>query len=323
MITIFSYSPVDGLTQVRDLASIRQLIQEKERVTWVDLEHPTPQETEILDTAFNFHPLTIDDCLSPRHQPKIDNYGSYLFLIVHEMKTESSEARFKTSELDIYLGSNYLLTFHRPKMKSLEIVQERLLKNPKALFRSADFLMATVLDEVVDQYTPVLDQMDQRVSALEDQIFSPKDGEDLLNEIFSLRRSLSQIKRISTKQIDLLTRMIKEGYDEIIPLSLPYLSNVRDHLIRASDLCDFFRDSISSLVDAHLLTSSNKTNETMKMLTIFASMMLPLTVITGVYGMNFKNMPELDWSFGYPFVIGLMAVVAGSMLFYFKKKKWL
>jgi len=322
MLTIFSYSESDALTQVRDAANLRQLIADKGRITWVDLEQPTPPETELLDTAFNFHPLTIDDCLYPQHQPKIDDYGEYLFLIVHEVMPEATEQHFRQEELDIFLGKNYLVTYHLHRMKSIETIKDRLVKNPKPLFRSADFLLATVVDEVVDLYSPVLDQFDDRVDALEDQILSADNSKNILNDIFLTKRNISRLKRISAKQIELLTHMIKDGYDEVLPVSIPYLSNVKDHLIRASDLSDSYRDQIASLVDAHLLTSSNKANEAMKVLTVFASIMLPLTVITGIYGMNFRAMPEIDWLYGYPFVLGLMVVVAGGLFYFFKKKKW-
>lgn len=323
MLTIFAFSEKDGLSQIRDIAQIRGLVADKSQVVWIDFEKPTPQETELLDTAFNFHPLTIDDCLSPRHQPKLDNYGEYLFLIAHEVLPESSERDFKTGELDMYLGKNYLLTFHRPKLRSLDTIKERLQKNPRASLRSADFLLALVLDEVIDLYSPVLDQFDRKVTVLEDQLLSLSDGQkNILGDIFALKRNLSRLKRVAVQQGELLTHLIKDGYDEILPVSIPYLSNVRDHLARASDLADSCRDAVSSLVEAHLLSASNKANEAMKVLTVFAAIMLPLTVITGIYGMNFKFMPELGWVHGYAFALGLMAVVAGGLYYFFRKKKW-
>jgi magnesium transporter len=322
MLTIFTYSEQEGFSQVRNTATLRSLIAEKTRVTWVDMEKPTPEETELLDTCFNFHPLTIDDCLSPRHQPKIDNYGEYLFLIVHEVLPESSEREFKTAELDIFLGKNYLVTYHRPKLRSIDSIKERAGKNPKPLFRGADFLLASTLDEVVNLYNPVLDQFDRRITTLEDNVLQ-EERREILTEIFSLKRNLARLKRISVQQVEMLTHLIKDGYDEILPLSIPYLSNVRDHLIRISDLTDSHRDALAGLVEAHLLTSSNKANEVMKVLTMFASIMLPLTVITGIYGMNFNFMPEIGWKYGYLFALGLMVAVTGGLIYFFRRRKWL
>ncbi len=323
MLTIFTYSETSGFEEVKNASEIRNLIADKARVTWVDIEKPTPTETELLDVAFNFHPLTIDDCLSPRHQPKIDQYGDYVFLIFHEvLPAESADREFKTAELDMYLGANFLVTYHKPRLRSTAIVKERAERNPKSTMRSADFLMARLLDEMVNLYIPVLDQFDRRISLLEDNVLEQQE-KNLLREIFSLKRNLARLKRICTQQIDMLMSLVKEGYDEVLPISIPYLSNVRDHLVRISDRTDSNRDAIGGLIEAHLLTSSNKANEVMKLLTISAAIMLPLTVITGVYGMNFKFMPELEWKYGYFMTLGLLVAVAGGLIYFFRKRKWI
>lgn len=322
MITIFSYSNEEGFSQIRETTRIRDLIADRQRITWVDIEKPTPEETEILDTCFNFHPLTIDDCLSPRHQPKIDDYGEYLFLIVHEVLPKSTDRDFTTAEIDMFLGKNYVVTYHRPHLRSVETIRERIERNPKPIFRSADFLMERILNEVVNFYIPILDQFDKRISVMEDHVLS-EGRKYSLQEMFNIRRNLSRLNRVTRQQLDLLTHLIKDGYDEILPVCVPYLSNVRDHLVRILDRTSSHRDSVTSLVEAHLLTSSHKTNEVMKVLTVFASMMLPLTVITGIYGMNFKYMPELDWKFGYAFAIFLMMCVTGGLLYFFRRKDWI
>lgn len=322
MLTISTYNEAEGFREIRDPAALRGLVADKSRIVWVDIEKPTPNETDLLDIVFNFHPLTIDDCLSPRHQPKIDHYGQYLFLIFHEVLPQSSEKEFKTAELDMYLGNNYLVTFHKPKLRSIEIVKERADRNPKSTMRSVDFLMAVILDEMVNLYIPVLDQFDRRISVMEDNVLEQQE-KNLLPEIFSLKRNLARLKRIAIQQIDMLMSLAREGYDEVLPMSIPYLSNVKDHLVRISDRSDSNRDAIAGLIEAHLLTSSNKANEVMKLLTIFAAIMLPLTVITGIYGMNFKNMPELEWEWGYPLTLVFLVGIAGSLLFFFRRKKWL
>lgn len=321
MITIFSYKDLEGLQETRNPAALREILADTSRVVWVDIEKPTPNETELLDIAFNFHPLTIDDCLSPRHQPKIDHYGQYLFLIFHEVLPQSSEKEFKTAELDMYLGKNYLVTFHKPKLRSIEAVREKADRNPRSAMKSADFLMAVILDEMVNLYVPVLDQFDRRIASMEDNVIDNQDN--LLPEIFSLRRNLARLKGISLQQTDMLMSLAREGYEEVLPMSIPYLSNVKDHLIRITERADSNRDAIRGLIEAHLLTSSNKANEVMKVLTIFAAIMLPLTVITGIYGMNFKHMPELDSIWGYPATLGALVAIAGGLLYFFRKKKWL
>ncbi len=322
MLTIFSYSEQGRLEAFTKETEIKRLIGDPQRITWIDIEKPTPHENELLDVVFNFHPLSIDDCISLRHHPKLDNYGDYLYLIFHEVLPSASAQDFRTTELDMYLGKNYLVTYHRSKLRSIDLLRDRVNNNPKPLFKSADFLMARVLDAVVDLYVPVLDQFDEKLGTLEDNIIQDK-AQNPLSEIFGLKKNLERLKKITIQQLELLIQLIKEGYDEILPFSLPYLNEVRDHLNKIADRTDANRESVSGLMQAHLLASQNKTNEVMKVLTIFAAIMLPLTVITGVYGMNFEHMPELKWGYGYFATLGLMGAVSGGLIYFFRRKKWL
>ncbi|OGP13342.1 MAG: magnesium and cobalt transport protein CorA [Deltaproteobacteria bacterium RIFCSPLOWO2_02_FULL_50_16] len=322
MITLFSYSEAEGFVHHRSIEPLRTLVQDPKQIIWLDIEEPTPEETEILDTCFNFHPLTIDDCLSERQDPKVDNYGDYLFIVAQEILPESSTREFNTDELFIYLGKNYLLTYHHLPLRSTTILKDRIWKNARSVFRSADFILALLLDEIVDLYNPLIDHYDQRIDIMEDQVLE-ESKKNILNEIFDCKKSLSRLKRNNGKQEEMIRHLIKDGYDKIIPTSIPYLSNVHDHLLIVAGRSDSYKDSLNSLIDAHLMTSTNKANEIMKVLTLFAAIMLPLTVITGIYGMNFKWIPELDWKYGYGFALSLMALVGGTMLYFFWKKKWL
>jgi magnesium transporter len=322
MITLFSYSKQSGYVHHRTIEPLRTLLQDTSQVVWLDIEHPSPEETEILDTYFNFHPLTIDDCLSERQDPKVDNYGDYLFIVAQEILPDASTREFKTDEVSIFLGKNYLVSYHRRKLRSVSILRDRIWKNAKAVFRSADFVLALLLDEVVDLYNPLIDHYDKRIDIMEDQIIE-ESKKNLLSEIFDVKKSVSRLKRTTAKLEEMLRRLIKDGYDEILPMSVPYLSNVHDHLLIVSSYADSYRDSLNSLIDAHLMASTHKSNEIMKVLTIFAAIMLPLTVVTGVYGMNFHWIPELNWKYGYIFALGLMGAISGTMLLFFRKKKWL
>jgi magnesium transporter len=181
-----------------------------------------PNETELLDIAFNFHPLTIDDCLSPRHQPKIDHYGEYLFLIFHEVLPQSSEKEFKTAELDMYLGKKILVTFHKPKLRSIEAVREKSDRHPRAAMKSADFLMAMILDEMVNLYVPVLDQFDRRIASMEDNVIDNQEQPPSGN-LPACAGNLARLKGISLQQTDMLMSLAREGYDEVLPMSIPYL----------------------------------------------------------------------------------------------------
>ncbi len=322
MLTIFTYNERTGLEERRDPVDLRALIADRSRVTWVDIEKPTPPETELLDTVFNFHPLTIDDCLSPRHHPKVEDYGEYLFLITHEILPQSSEKEFKGAELDLFLGPHYLVTYHKPHLRSIETVKERSKISPKNYFRGADFLLAKILDEAANLYTPVLDQFERKIIEMEDDVLKEHD-ERFLTEVFGLRRNLIRLKGMVAQQLAIVIQLVKSGYDEMLPFSLPYLANVHDHMLRITDRVESHRDAVSGLVEAHLLTSSNKAGDVMKVLTMLSCVMLPMTVITGIYGMNFKYMPEINWPYGHYLAYGLMAAVGGGLLYYFRRKKWL
>ena len=322
MITLFSYSESEGLVHHRTLEPLRALIRDPQHMVWLDLECPTPEETEILDTHFNFHPLTIDDCLSDRQDPKVDNYGDYLFIVAQEILAGTATSEFQTEEISIFLGKNYLVTYHHHKLRSVSILHDRIWKNAKTVFRSADFILALILDEIVDLFNPLIDHYDKLLDKMEDQILE-QTHKNPLSEILDYKKSLSRLRRTNGKQEEMLRHLIKDGYDEIIPTSIPYLSNVHDHLKTLSGHVESYRDALNSLLDANLMVSTNKANEIMKVLTLFAAIMLPLTVITGVYGMNFEWMPELHWKYGYFFALGFMFLVGGTMVYYFWRKKWL
>lgn len=325
MLTIFTYSPEKGFLQTQDASQLADLIDDERRATWVDLAQPTPAEIDILKTVFQFHPLAIDDCLTGdgHHQPKIDNYGDYVFLICHEMLAPNGSENFKTEELAFFLSKNYLVTHHRSPLRSIRDIRALVERTPKPLVRGADFLLSTILDQSVDLFNPVLDFLDHRIDRLEDHLLKEV-RDNPLKDIFKLKKNVSLLHRLANYQTEAIISLIEDGhYEEFLPTAQPYVSNVRDHLIRIADLLHSYQDAFSGLTEAHLMNVSNRVNGIMKFLTLFASLMLPMTVVTGVYGMNFKYMPELEWKYGYPFALGLMAAISGGLLIFFRRKKWI
>jgi len=196
--------------------------------------------------------------------------------------------------------------------------------SPVACQRGPSFLMHQILDQIVDYYSPVLDDFDERIDQLEDNIFSLKQPNNaILEDIMELKRSVLRLRRISAKQMDIFYRMSR-GEIHLIPQSmLPFYRDIYDHLIRVTDLAENYRDLISGALEAYLSVVSNRMNEIMKVLTIFSAIMLPLTFIAGLYGMNFDNLPELHWAYSYFVVLGLMVIVAVGMLFMFWKRGWI
>jgi magnesium transporter len=301
-----------------------ELLKQEKVVIWVDLPEPTRADDQILLDVFHFHPLTIEDCRENRHYPKIEEFPGYLYLILHGVRADTSPDHFNTIELDAFLGSNFVITYHHEYFRSIDNVKKLLRTSTVICRRGPGFLLHQILDQIVDYYSPVLDDFDDRIDKLEDDIFSLRRPSNLiLAEIMDLKRGVLRLRRISAKQMDVLYRMSRGEYSLIDQQMLPFYRDVYDHLVRVTDLAENYRDLISGALEAYLSVVSNKLNEIMKVLTIFSAIMLPLTFIAGVYGMNFENMPELHSRYGYYTVWVIMIVVAVGMLYFFWKRGWI
>jgi len=305
-------------------ADLPELLKDTSAIIWVDMEAPTEADERVLLDVFKFHPLTVEDCSENRHYPKVEEFEGYIYFIIHGVTADISPERFNTIELDGFLGSNYVITYHHAMFRSINNVKQLLRTTPVACQRGTAFLLHQILDQVVDYYSPVLDDFDDRIDKLEDDIFTLKRPNNMiLSEIMDLKRSVLRLRRISGKQMDILHRMSR-GEFALIPEEMrPFYRDVYDHLVRVVDLAENYRDLISGSLEAYLSVVSNRLNEIMKVLTIFSAIMLPLTFIAGVYGMNFDNMPELHSRYGYYGVWIIMVAVAVAMLLFFKRRGWI
>ena len=306
-----------------------ELLADETNVVWVDFLAEKPEEIkrakDVLLNIFKFHPLTVEDCFETRNQPKVEGFPDYLYLIVHGVKPEeTSSANFVTKELDCFLGKNFVVTFHIERFRSIKTVKQQIHTSTFACQRGAAYLLHQILDQLVDLYMPIVDEFDQSINELEERVFQMKKGNNaILEEIMDLRRSVSRLKRISSRQLDVLYRTSHGEFPQIPTPVLPFYRDVHDHLLRISDLSENYRELSSSLFDIHFNITANKTNDIVKFLTIFSAIWLPLSFIAGVYGMNFENMPELKTTHGYYLTLGTMLVVAIILLFYFWHKGWI
>jgi magnesium transporter len=310
--------------ETSDVNVIPDLLRDESVVFWVDFESPTDEDDHVLLDVFKFHPLTVEDCRANRHHPKVEEFPDYLYFIVHAIRTDSSLDRFNTVELDGYLGSNYVVTYHHERFNSIDKVKQTVRVSPVTCQRGAPFILHQCIDNVVDEYLPVMDDFDDRINELEDNIFSlRRPNNEILEEILGLKRSVLRVKRISAKQLEVLYRMSHGQFRLISGPVLPFFRDIYDHLVRVTDLAESYRDLIGGSLEAYLSVVSNRLNEIMKVLTIFSAIMLPLTFIAGVYGMNFEYMPELHSRYGYYAVWALMILVALIMLFFFWRRGWI
>lgn len=304
------------------------LLAEKSNIVWVDFQAENQQQAveakNILLDVFKFHYLTIEDCLETRNQPKVEAFSSYLYFIVHGVKNETNSSNFVTKELDGYLGDNFVVTFHTEVFRSIETVKRQLRSSPFACRRGAAYLLHQILDQMVDLYMPVVDDFDESINELEDRVFQvTRNDTKILEEIMDLRRAVARLKRISARQLDVLYRISHGEFPQIPEQILPFYRDVYDHLLRISDLSESYKDLVGGLFDIHFSVTANKTNDVMKVLAIISTIMLPLSVIAGIYGMNFENMPELQTRYGYFITLGVMLLVTVSFLFYFWHRGWI
>ncbi|HEU4434994.1 MAG TPA: magnesium/cobalt transporter CorA, partial [Pyrinomonadaceae bacterium] len=238
---------------------------------------------------------------------------------------DTSPDRFNTIELDGFLGKNYVITYHHNTFRSINNVKQLLRTSPILCRRGPAFLCHQILDQIVDYYSPVLDDFDDRIDQLESSIFTLKQpNNEILAQIMELKRGVLRLRRISVKQMDVILRMSRGEFADLIPEDMrPFYRDVHDHLTRVVDLAENYRDLLSGALEAYLSVVSNRLNEIMKVLTIFSAVMLPLTFIAGVYGMNFDNMPELHSRYGYYATWTLMILVAVTMLLFFWRRGWI
>jgi magnesium transporter len=322
---IFLYR--QGADRVEEGFTVEQLpdlLKNEADVVWVDMESPTEADERVLLEVFSFHPLTVEDCRENRHYPKIEEFPGYLYFIVHGVRADTSPDHFNTIELDGFLGRNYVITYHHDMFRSINNVKQLIRTSPVACKRGAPFLLYQILDQIVDYYSPVLDDFDERIDTLEDDIFTLKSpNNQILADIMDLKRGVLRLRRISSKQMEILYRMSRGEFSLVDQQMLPFYRDIYDHLIRVTDLAESYRDLISGALEAYLSVVSNRLNEIMKVLTIFSAIMLPLTFIAGVYGMNFEHMPELATRYGYFVVWIIMIVVALGMLGLFWKRGWI
>ncbi len=290
---------------------------------WVDLDRPTPEEARILSDVFHFHELAIEDALSESHHPKIESYGDVLYLILHGIDFSASEHCFRTKDIDFFLGPQFLVTVHPGVSRSIGKVSEICGRNNRVLGEGPGVLLYRIVDTMVDNYRPEMEKLESRLDALEQEVFDRPEAQ-LSRRILTFKKDVASLRQVVMPQRDAIGRLARREFP-IIDEQLAYrFRDVHDHLVRLSDESMFFQDRISSILDAHLSAVSNQLNQVMKILTIFTTLAMPLTVLTGVYGMNVP-LPHFPGGEGVQFwwVMAMMFAISGAMLAFFRRKDWL
>jgi len=296
---------------------------DKTNVTWINVDGIHEAETiEKMGQMFSLHPLLLEDIMNTDQRPKMESYDDYLFIVLKTLFYDEKEKSTITEQISIVLGTNYVISFQEQESNVFGPVTERL-KNSKGKIRKmgADYLAYSLIDMIIDNYFIILEKFGERVDDLEVQLVtSPKT--QILRSIQELKKKMIFLRRSVWPLREVISGMERGESSLIHPSTYVYLRDIYDHTIQAIDTIETYRDMLSDMLDIYLSSVSNKLNEVMKVLTVIATIFIPLTFIVGVYGMNFEHMPELKWRWGYPSIWLLMISIGVFMAFYFRKKKW-
>jgi magnesium transporter len=301
---------------------INELCRTKDNVVWADVTDPTSQDFLDLANEFNFHPLSIEDCQKEHQRPKIEEYPGYYFIVLYEAQLVGAEKDLQLRELNIFLGPNFLVTVHSAELRAIEAAT-RLWKEWSDRAELGSGLLAYLLvDIIVDDYMPLLDIISERVDDLEDSIFGDFKPE-AIEEIFGIKKQLLYLRRCVTPLRDVFNVILRREQPIFPRETHIYFQDVFDHLIRVADSIDALRDILASTMDAYLSISGNRMNMIMKRLTSISTILMSITLIASIYGMNFQFMPELTWRYGYVLALLSMVVVGLGLYTYLRKVNWL
>jgi magnesium transporter len=305
------------------------LLKEPGGVLWVDFEDTPPQEDEpILLRTFGFHPLAVEDALQESHVPKVDDWDEYLYLVLHAIAFDRSDGgRLDTIELDVFLGRNYIVTHHDLPIPSVNHVWESCQKDERYFSRGTDHVLYRIIDDMVAAYLPVVEQIDEAIEELEDQIFDRPSPENL-SELMKLKRALLHLRRIIAPQREVLNKLARDDYPVIDAKDRIFFRDIYDHLVRLHDINESMRDLVGGALDTYLSVINNRMNDIMKTLTVITTLFMPLSFLTGFFGMNFFTPvapPLQSWTTLAAFGLTL-AVMTGTpigMIFWLRKRGWM
>lgn len=294
----------------------------KNNIVWADVSDPTSEDFTELAEEFNFHPLSIEDCRNAHQRPKVEEYPGYYFIVLYEAQLGGPDDELELRELNIFLGPNYLVTVHSRPIRAIETGRRLWGEWTDRAEHGAGLLAYLLIDAIVDDYMPLLDVLSDNMDDLEDQIFGDFQTESI-QEIFRVKKQLLFLRRTITPLREVFNTMLRREQPIFPRETHVYFQDVYDHIIRVADTIDTLRDMLSSTMDAYLSVSGNRMNIIMKRLTSISTILMSVTLVAGIYGMNFDFMPELKWRFGYVFAMLSMVCIGLGLYFYFRKVKWL
>lgn len=303
--------------KLKENIALKDLKSSKYEWYWIDFDTPTVEECKLLETHFHFHHLAIEDCLHLLQRPKMDLYSDHIFFVFQAFDDE----KLIPIEVNMFAATNYVVTFHQTHLSEIDEAWDKIKTSDRVWDDGTIYICYQILDKLVDNYFPYAYKLEDIIDEIDDN----EDGESLKNlmdQIFGVRSELLKFRRIVTQMRDLLYRMLNSEVLEVNKESSVYFLDVYDHLLRLSEMIESCQALTSEIRDSYVALNSYKMNRVMMLLTVITTIFIPLTFIVGVYGMNFHNIPELSWKYGYYIIMGVMATLSIAMFVWFKKKGW-
>ncbi len=324
-ISLIDYSKEN--IEEQQIQSLDEVLKYKDRetITWVIIEGLTNVEIiERIGAIFGIHQLVLEDILNTHQRAKFEEYDDYLYIVLKSLLPKDENFCIAYEQISLLVLKNFVFAFKEKRDDLFRPVLQRI-KSSKGRFRSlgADYLTYAILDTIVDQYFVIIDSLDDAITSLEDSLLTSEPTMNLLNTIQKLKREIITIRKNISPTRELMSGLLRSESALIEEKTHVYLRDVSDHAIRVMESIESYRDLLSGLLDIYISSVSNKMNEVMKVLTVFASIFIPLTFLAGIYGMNFEYMPELKWKWAYPTLWIVFITIPVVLVVYFKKKKWL
>lgn len=326
MIRSFVFSKGKFLNEDLPPDVLRMMLVEEDAQIWVDLESPAPDEArKLLEDVFQFHPLAIEDCIAVSERPKADDYEQYLFLVMHA--ANYMPEGFKQAELNLFIGKNFLVTYHDKPLNCVTSTVDLVKRNTQTVARAPDRLTYTLLDFFLDEYSPGLDAFAMEIHKLEQTVLR-NPSPDCLGNILRFKGVVQQLRQIVLPQCEILTRIGHREFKIIRAHMLPYYRDLNDRLIRFSEQAAKHQDTLNNTLQAYLSMQQAQVNHVIKVLTVLATLTIPIVGVTSFYGMNLNHYPGMgaegwSWPLAYVWVVGLTALLTGFIYWILKRKRWL
>jgi len=327
-----------SVTEDVKLEDIPRLLADKSNLIWVDMHAGKPDSTgqddtahitDVLQNTFKFHPLAVEDAITESHVPKVDDWGAYLYIVLHAVHFDPKVEDVDTSEMDVFLGSNYIVTHHDEDIPALERQWRNVLRDERHTRRGPDYLLYELSDAVAADYLPCMDAMDDMIDQIQDRVFERPDPR-AVSKIFRLKSAVLNLRRVLSPQREVLNKLARDDYAVINPKDRVYFRDIYDHFVRLTDLNESLRDLVSGALDTYLSVAANRTNDIVKTLTLVTVLFMPLTFLTGFFGMNFfgglievnATAPASNWIF-FAMTMALMIAFPVGLFWFIRKRGWL